>query len=186
MEKIKRKKIKMNDPNYNKNLTAAEYDAIIILQSHIPGFKKIEGDKLKLFYKHFEDHYRMKERRIHPDGEKTIVISHPLIDAVQWSRKFLQYYYNLRASYDKSVHFLGASFGNLLGCVQFGFKAGNPDILTYKKHFLENAQEISRILKNIKPNLKLKYVPKRILEIYHENPAEVHVFAAEFAQELSK
>ena len=176
----------MNDANFNKNLTAAEYDAILILQSHIPGFRKIEGDKLKLFYKEFEDHYRMKEQRIKPDGEKIIVISHPLIDAIGWARNFLQDYYNLMVSYDKSVHFLGASFGNLLALVQFGFKASNPDVLKYKDKFLENAVEIARILKTINPNLKLKFIPKRILEIYHENQSEVHFFAVQFAQELSR
>ena len=174
----------MNNANFNKNLTAAEYEAINILQAQNPSFRKIEGKELKLFYKEFEDHYRMKEQRIHPDGEKIIVISHPLMDAIGWARRFLQSYYNLRASYDKSVHFLGASFGNLLAGVQFGFKAGNPDILKYKEKFLENAQEISRILKNINPNLKLKYIPKRILEIYHNNPKEVHFLAVQFAQEL--
>ena len=82
----------MNDANFNKNLTAAEYDAILILQSHIPGFKKIEGDNLKSFYKNFKDLYKMKERRIHPDGEGIIVISHPLIDAIGWARRHLQNY----------------------------------------------------------------------------------------------
>jgi len=43
----------MADANFNKNLTAAEYDAILIIQSHIPGFKKIEGEQLKSFYEEF-------------------------------------------------------------------------------------------------------------------------------------
>lgn len=128
----------------------------------------------------------MKEQRIHPAGEKIIVISHPLSDSIGWARRFLQNYYNLRASYVKSVHFLGASFGNLLAGVQFGFKANNPDVSKYKDKFLENAQEISRILKDIKPNLKLKYIPKRILEIYHQDSANVHFFTVQFAQELSR
>ena len=176
----------MYDTNFNKNLTAAEYDAILILQSHIPGFKKIDGEQLRMFYKGFEDFYDMGKKSIDPLGQKVHVMGNHLLDSVSYSRWFMQNYANTRISYETSVHFLGASFGRLLGGVQFGFKSTNPDIAKYKKELLENAVEIARILKTINPNLKLKDIPKRILEIYHENQSEVHFFAVQFAQELSR
>ena len=37
----------MGDANFNKNLTAAEYEAIHIMQYQNPNFKKIEAEKKK-------------------------------------------------------------------------------------------------------------------------------------------
>ena len=174
----------MTDADYNKSLTAAEYDAILIIQAQNPSFSKIEGKELALFYENFDKAYNMG-KHINPLGQIPVV-GHPLSDAIIWAKKFMENYANMRSSYEKSVHFLGFSFGRLLGGVQFGFKTGNPDVLRYKKNFLEQAQEIVRIIKTINPHLKLKYVPERILKMYHDNPREVHFFTVQFAQELSR
>ena len=175
---------------YNKNLTAAEYEAISIVQAQNPRFQKIEGEQLRSFYEWFEKVYKKKEERIEPEGQKFAILGHPLFDSALWGRKLLQDYYNLRGSYEKSIHVLAASFGNILAGVQFGFKATNPDVQKYEKLFLEEARNIAGILKTIKPGLKLKYVPKRILHIYHEDKSSgfknVHHFTVQFAEELAR
>jgi len=128
----------------------------------------------------------MGEKSIEPSGQKVEVIGNNLLDSISYARWFMQNYANTRSSYEKSVHFLGASFGRLLGGVQFGFKTTNTDILKYKDKLNDRVKEIAIILKMINPNLKLIYIPKRILEIYHHNSTEVHFFTDQFAQELSR
>lgn len=109
-----------------------------------------------------------------------------LLDSISYAQWFMQNYANTRSSYEKSVHFLGASFGRLLGGAQFGFKSKNTDVEKFKDKLLQKAVEIARILKTINPDLKLKFIPKRILEIYHSDTNNVHPFSSEFAQELSR
>ncbi len=175
----------MTDATFKKNFNASELDAIIIIktQKHI---LKIEGNEFKRFYENFETSYNQCQKIIEPNGQNIDIMGNHLYTSIIWSKKFIQAYANTRVSYGKSVHFLGASFGRLLGAVQFGFKANNPDILKFKNNFIEEAQEITSILKIINPEIKLEEVPKRILKIYHENIKETHFFAAEFAQQLSR
>ena len=179
----------MTDTNFKKNFTAAEEDATLILQSQIPGFHKIIGNELELFYEQFKIQYYQAKAAIQPKGQPDVGFGihwNHLMVSVSSARQFFKNYYNLRLSYEKSVHLLGAGFGRLFGAVQFGFIATNQDIQKLKNLLIEEAHEIQKILKIIHKNLRLVYVPKRILKIYHENPSGVHLFAAEFAQELSR
>ena len=177
----------MGDADYNKNLTAAEYDAILILQAQNPRFRKIEGKELKIFYDSFETFYNMSKNTIKPFGQNAPSIANFLLDSISYARQFIQNYANTRTKpLEKSIHFLGGFFGRLLGGIQFGFKATNHDVGKFKDKFLDFAKEIVRIVKTINSNLKLKYLSERILKIYHENPIDVHFFTVQFAQELSR
>ena len=137
------------------------------------------------FYKAFKDFYKMG-RHIDFHGQTVNVMGNNLINSIAWARNFIQNYANTRISYEKSIHFLGSSFGRLFGGIQFGFKATNPDVDKYKKGLLENAKKIAAILKTISPGLKLVYIPQRILHIYQDDFKNVHFFMIQFAQELSR
>lgn len=176
----------MGNAEYNKNITAAEYDAIRIVQAQNPRFQKIEGEQLKSFYEWFEKIYRQGEKSIDPQGQKVVIFGNNMVNTILWGRKHLQAYYNLRGSYEKSVHLLAASFGNILAGVQFGFKNTNPDVEIYSQRFLEESRTITSLLKAIEPHLKLKYVPKRILKIYHDDFNHVSHFAVTYGEELAK
>ena len=175
----------MSDAEFKKNFNAAEAEATHIIQTQNPKFRKIEGDDFKRFYEQFEIQYNLN-KTIDATGQKVNVMGIQLVVSVHWARNFLQYYANTRAHYSKSVPFLGASFGRLIGAVNFGFKNTNPDVGNYKGKMLERVIEMRETLKTINPRLKLKCIPKRILDIYQENTTEVHFFAVQFAQELSR
>ncbi|GEM_PF-2741335 len=175
----------MDKGEYFKDIKSAELDAIILLKALAP-LKSFSTVDLKTVYDQFDILYQQSEKVIDPNGQKSNIMGNHLAGNIEWSKKFIQAYANSKADYKKAMPHIGSAFGKLMGAVQFGFKSGNPDVSKYKKEILEDAVEISRILKTVNPTLKLINIPKRILEIYKHDTKNVHFFAAEFAQELSR
>lgn len=126
----------MSGAEFNKNITAAEYEAINIVQLQNTSIKKIQRQQLLLFYEQFTIHYDQAQKLIEPKGQKVVIAGNNLYISIINSKKFLQNYAN-----KKNIPFLGVSFGRLLGRVQFGFKTSNPDVEKYKQELLKRSEK---------------------------------------------